>query len=115
RDPDTAGDEQHPRPPTTTPGEDTVRAFREDQCAAGYFKEPPGPVAVGLDGDPQPVAGRWCREREGVRRAPGLAGKKPPAEELAWLGPQLVQMLTRHEHAHHVFGFLPYIFDFQPC
>src|SRR5215207_5246089 len=51
-DPDTAGDEQHPRPPATPSGENTVGAFREDQCAAGYFKEPPGPVAVGLDGDP---------------------------------------------------------------
>ena len=51
-DPDTAGDQQDPRPPNATAGDDTVRAFREDQRAAGYLEEPPCPVAVGLDGDP---------------------------------------------------------------
>src|SRR4029453_19264523 len=113
-DPDTPGDQQHARPPTTPPGEDTVRAFREDQCAGGYLKEPPSPVAVGLDGDPQAVTGGGCGGGEWVGRTPRPAGENPPAEELARLRPQLVQVPTRHEHADHVSGFLPYILDSQP-
>src|SRR5215207_10913623 len=77
RDSNAASDQQHPWPAASPAGDDAVRAFGEDQGATRNRKKPSRPIAARLDGDPQPMAGRWRGKGKGVRRAPGLARKKP--------------------------------------
>ena len=96
RDPDPAGEQQHLAAGAPSGGERAVRALGEDPGAGLQCTQAGAVVAGDLDGDAQPVRTRCGADSEyGLAGPPQIAGEEPPAEELARLGPQLVQVLGR--------------------
>ncbi len=104
---DATGQQQHPTAPPRRRRERAVRSLRKHAHAGPKPPKAPRVVTGRLDGQPQEAPVRRGRQRERVGLPPAAGREEPPAEELAGLRAQRLQVPARDVHRDDARGLAP--------